>query len=58
MLYPLNIFPLPVPEVIDKLEYGQQIVPVAVALPVALCLDQGLLDARDQSLVPIGTKDE
>ena len=44
---------LPVPEIINELKDGNEVVSVAVALPVALCLDQGLLDLRNQRLVPL-----
>ena len=45
--------PPPVPQVVDKLKDWNKIVPVAVTLPVALSLDQGLLDLGYQSLVAV-----
>ncbi len=44
---------VPVSEVINKLEDRNEVITIAVTLPVALSLDQGLLDLGDQGLVPL-----
>ena len=44
---------VPVSEVINELEDRDEVISIAVTLPVALSLDQGLLDLGDQGLVSL-----
>ena len=39
--------------IVYKLEYGDEVVSIGVALPVALGLDQGVLDLWEHPLVPL-----
>ena len=38
---------------VDELEYGEEVVSVGIALPVAFSLDQGLLDSRDKRFMSL-----
>ena len=49
----LDLLDRSIPEVINEFKDGNEVISIAVALPVAFCLYESFLDLRDQILVSI-----